>query len=143
MHPTLRNALKEYDEDRLTTQMIAPLADHTNIRLVRLCVLGKGDGTLLAVRCVAEDASRGERETSVTVIERAVASLPAGEPAPAEIINEVLASDIGTIVMLALFKNEIDAWVRLLLHHPRLTKEHAFYLARELVGDGGRAFGPS
>jgi len=143
MYPVLGNALKEYDEGRLTAQMLPPLADYANIRLVRLCIFGKSEDAALVVRCVAEDASRGERGASVTIIERAIASLPKGEPAPAEIIDEVMASDIGTIVMLAIFKNEIDAWVRILLHHPRLTKEHALCLARGLAGDGMPSFGPS
>lgn len=134
MNDILTDALRDYDDDRLTELMVSPFADRTTIRPVRIRVFAKVDNeTIVFAECVGADASEEEKTESIKALDRTIASLPPGEPLPNEILAKVIFSDINTVVMLALFKNEIGAWVRLLMHHPSLTKEHAFHVARSPV----------
>ncbi len=69
-------------------------------------------------------------------------ALPEGLSTEPETIGRVIASGLGTIAMLAIFRDDADGWVRWLFHHPLLSKEQAFQVVRAFA-DETPSFGPS
>lgn len=137
-HTVLLNAVAEFESRKLRSHAIGGTG-HGAIRPVRFAIFGLLQGVPSIEGCSCSDVP-GEAEASLQALRSTASHLPEGRPTDPETIARIRASGLGTIAMLAIFKDEADGWVRWLFHHPLLTKEQAFLVLRDFADDAPPLF---